>query len=222
MSTNVEDNYKQLQTRVDSGDYRAMYDLGVQLTKEPSTIEKTKELLLKSAESGYPLANRVVGIFHYDGGEGGEYPAIFPKDRKKARHFFEVGAIGGDPIARRWLAHMELDEVNAQKHAMMSASCGHKDALDVVQNGFKRGLVSKEDFARTLRAYKKASDEITGGHRAKEKNPFGVGSGFPGVPDDIEFPQMKKILECLEKLTSYEEEADQGRGKRGSSNKSKQ
>mmetsp|Transcript_13820 Transcript_13820/g.23573 ORF Transcript_13820/g.23573 Transcript_13820/m.23573 type:complete len:384 (+) Transcript_13820:113-1264(+) len=193
----VQDQYKELQKRVDAGDPRAMYHLGIKLTgpmgSVPADTKKARELLLRSAQSGYPLANLSVGMFYYDG----KYPAVFPKDLKKARQYFEIGAMGGDPIARAYLGEMEMDRFNCRvgsKHYMISASCGYELALDNVLNGYKTGYVSKDEYANTLRAYKVASDEMKSEQRTEADK-----SGS-GCDDPHNNPHFFSALDLLDQM----------------------
>ena len=60
------------------------------------------------------------------------------------------------------LAGPELENGNyqrAMKHFMIAAKCGYKATLDMVKQGFKDGLVTKEDLEKTLRHYQAAFDE---------------------------------------------------------------
>ena len=196
-SIKIEDTLKELQKRVDLGDRMAMYHLGIKLVKPKGSLQpnasKARELLLKSAQLGYPLANLSVGMFHYDG----HYPSVFLQDKKKARHYFERGAIGGDPVARAYLAEIELDRYQfktAYRHAMMSASCGYKLALDNVLNGCKAGVVTKDEYERTLRAYKKSCDELNSEHRLAAEQ---ESSGFDSMDDSS---QMSEVLNMMDRM----------------------
>ncbi len=194
-----EEHYKQLQKRVDLGDFKAMYHLAIKLTGDWGPIainnKKARELLLQSAEAGYPLANLSVGMFYYDG----KYPDVFPKDLKKARQYFEAGAIGGDPIAHAYLGEIAVEHFNCRRgsrHYMIAASCGYKLALDNVLNGYKGGYVSKDEYASTLRAYKLASDEMTSEQRTKAERECADRTGYedPGMFQSLDLlGQMRDL-----------------------------
>lgn len=166
------DHLQELRRRVDIGDFKAMYHLGIKLLERTgsakpakSNAKKAKELLLKSAESGYPLANLSVGMFCCHG----TYPGVFDKNLSRARKFFDSGAMGGDPIARTYLGDRELDRFqyrNASRHYMIAASCGYDLALECVHNAHKNGTVSKTEYDSTLRAYTFASNEMKSEHRS--------------------------------------------------------
>ena len=69
----------------------------------------------------------------------------------------------GDFDARRDLGCMELDAGNyhrAKKHFMNAAKAGFKPSLDAVKNGFMSGIVTKDEYADTLRAYQERHDEM--------------------------------------------------------------
>ena len=46
------------------------------------------------------------------------------------------------------------------KHFILSARAGYKEALDDVRIGFKRGYVTTDEYANTLRAYQQGHDEV--------------------------------------------------------------
>ena len=74
----------------------------------------------------------------------------------------EEAAIGGHPTARFNLGVEELDNgriARAVKHWIIAAKLGHNDALDNVKVAYKKGDVSKEDFATALRAHQSALNE---------------------------------------------------------------
>ena len=82
---------------------------------------------------------------------------------KKAKHFYELAAINGNVNARYNLGVVEGKAGNhhrAMKHLILAARAGHKDALDAVKHGFMTGIVTKDEYENTLRAYHKIQDEM--------------------------------------------------------------
>ena len=76
----------------------------------------------------------------------------------------------GQVQARRNLGAVEGDIGNlhrAMKHVMISANVGCDGSLRAVTDGYKRGLVMKPDFEKTLRAHKKSKDEMKSEWRDK-------------------------------------------------------
>jgi len=49
----------------------------------------------------------------------------------------------------------------------IAAKAGSKDSLDQVKNGFMQGIVTKDEYANTLRAHQKIQDEIKSDARDK-------------------------------------------------------
>ena len=90
-------------------------------------------------------------------------------DMKKAKHFYELGAMNGNVQARHNLGVMEAKAGNqrATKHFILAARAGHDEALDVVKKGFIVRLVVKEEYESTLRAYQKSVDEMKSEARDK-------------------------------------------------------
>ena len=48
-----------------------------------------------------------------------------------------------------------------------AAKAEDKGSLDNIKRGFMEGLVTKEEYERTLRAYQKRQDEMKSGHWEK-------------------------------------------------------
>lgn len=53
------------------------------------------------------------------------------------------------------------------KHYMIAASAGHDHALSKVKEGYIGGSVTKDKFAKTLRAHRDAQDEMKSDHRKR-------------------------------------------------------
>ena len=100
----------------------------------------------------------------YDNGEGVEV------DKKKAKHYYELAAMNGNVNARHNLGCEEFDAGNehrAYKHFILSARAGCKMSLDAVKKGYKCGIVTKDEYANTLRACQQRHDEMKSDDRDK-------------------------------------------------------
>jgi len=53
------------------------------------------------------------------------------------------------------------------KHLMISAMAGNDESLDMIKRGYTHGEVTKEDFAKALRAHKEHTDEVKSDQRDK-------------------------------------------------------
>ena len=72
---------------------------------------------------------------------------------------------------------MEADAGNigrAMEHFILAARAGHKNSLDKVKKGFMNHLVTKNEYANTLRAYQTRYDEIKSDDRDNARD-VGVG-----------------------------------------------
>lgn len=128
----------------------------------PQNMEKAHELFLKAGELGCAQAYYNLGYSY--SGNGAEV------DTKKARHYFELAAMNGRPEARHNLGSFEGKAGNYQrafKHYMIAARVGDKVSLDKVKEGFMAGLVTKDEYANTLRAYQTRHDEMKSDMRDK-------------------------------------------------------
>ena len=77
------------------------------------------------------------------------------RDMKKAYHYYELAAMGGNTDARHNLGYGELQKGNwdrALKHFMIAARSGYDASLKKVGEGYKAGHVSKDDYIKTLRS----------------------------------------------------------------------
>ena len=119
-------------------------------------MPKANELWLKAGELGCHEGYYNLG-YSYRMGNGVEV------DQKKARHFYELAAMNGNVGARHNLGCVELEAGNEQrayKHVILSARAGDKNSLDKVKAGFINGMVTKDEYANTLRAHQKIQDEM--------------------------------------------------------------
>ena len=129
----------------------------------PYNHEKAMELWNKAAELGTCNAHAKIASFE-------NCHVELKKDREKARYHYQIAAMGGHEIARHILGIMELDKGNlslAMKHWMISARAGFDESLKNVGGGYKRGHVTKDEYATTLRAYQSIRDEMKSDERAK-------------------------------------------------------
>ena len=124
---------------------------------------KANKLSLKACELGCAESYFNLGI-NYDNGIDVEI------DKKKARHSYELAAMGGSVNARHNLGFIEGKAGKydrAFKHYIIAARAGSKRSLDTVKQGYMRGYVTKEEYANTLREYQKSLDEMTSDARDK-------------------------------------------------------
>ena len=129
----------------------------------PQDSARENELSLKAGELGCAEAYFNLGNTH-DIGEGVEV------DEEKAKHYWELAAMGGCVFARQNLGCMEEEAGNnqrAMKHFILAARAGYKQSLVAVKTGYKHGFVTKDEFANTLRAHQKSQDEMKSEARDK-------------------------------------------------------
>ena len=91
-------------------------------------------------------------------------------DTKKAKHYWELAAVNGSARARHNLGYIEVQADNLQrayKHFTLAARAGYKQSLDTVKDGYKHGIVKKDEYANTLRAYQKSQYEMKSEMRDK-------------------------------------------------------
>ncbi|KAK1733148.1 zf-MYND and TPR domain-containing protein [Skeletonema marinoi] len=146
-----EEVVKNIMKRVKVNDPAAMLQMGVRRF-EAGGYDDAFRYAKKAAELGDAGGHYQLSCL-YRKGQGVE------KDVKKEVYHLEQAAIGGVPTARYNLGCVEDENGRmdrAVKHWIIAAKLGHDDSLDNLKLCFRRGLVSKEDFAATLRAHQAA------------------------------------------------------------------
>ena len=121
----------------------------------PVDQSKAFELYKRASELECAGAHFHLGII-YQIGEGTEI------DMSMAVYHYQIAAMMGHTSARTNLGFVEFEHgyvQRAMRHFMIAAKCGDDDALHNVKEGFKDGHVTKEDFAKALRAYQASCDE---------------------------------------------------------------
>ena len=129
----------------------------------PQSWEKSSELWLKSGELGFAQAYHNLGVNYYAG-------LGVSIDKKKAKHFFELAAMNGHVQARHNLGSSEGqagNHVRAYKHLIIAARAGNEISVDCVKFGFMNGVVTKDEYANTLRAYQKSRGDMKSDARDK-------------------------------------------------------
>eukprot|EP00577_Skeletonema_sp_RCC1716_P021112 CAMPEP_0113433202 /NCGR_PEP_ID=MMETSP0013_2-20120614/34736_1 /TAXON_ID=2843 ORGANISM="Skeletonema costatum, Strain 1716" /NCGR_SAMPLE_ID=MMETSP0013_2 /ASSEMBLY_ACC=CAM_ASM_000158 /LENGTH=290 /DNA_ID=CAMNT_0000322733 /DNA_START=56 /DNA_END=927 /DNA_ORIENTATION=- /assembly_acc=CAM_ASM_000158 len=160
MKKNVEERERntRMMKRVEANDPVAIYEMGV-FRYEEGDYEGAFEYLTKGAELG-------------DAGAALSWHGV-EEDENKRVHHLEEAAIGGHPDARHNLSSFELRNGRmdrAVKHAIIAANLGHDISLGFLKSAYKvgglvGGLISKDDFAATLRAHQAAVDATKSAQR---------------------------------------------------------
>eukprot|EP00956_Cyclotella_meneghiniana_P020234 scaffold35397_cov34-Cyclotella_meneghiniana.AAC.5 len=142
----------------------AHYTLGT--NNLPVDIPKANDLYRCASDLGSAAAHYNLGNI-YASGRG------VNQDSKKAIHHWQIAAMMGHEFARYNLGCEEGNHGNfnrAMKHFfMISAKCGLNMPLQKVKEGFMLGLVTKEDFEKTLRTHKDSQDEMKSEQREEAK-----------------------------------------------------
>jgi len=129
----------------------------------PQDYQKANELYLRAGELGCDEAYYNLG-HSYHTGTGVEV------DKKKAKHYYELAAMNGNMNARHNLGAVEAMARNnerAMRHCIIAARAGHEKGLDGVKIGYNQGIVTKDEYATTLRAYHERQKEMKSDARGK-------------------------------------------------------
>jgi len=129
----------------------------------PQDHQKANELYLKGGQLGWAEGYYNLGN-GYREGRGTEV------DMKKAKHYYEVAAMGGCVEARNNLGVLEGEGGNhhrAMKHFAMAAKAGDKYALENIKIGFTHRFVTKDEYEKALHAHHKRQKEMKSDARDK-------------------------------------------------------
>ena len=162
-----EENIERYKVRMEADDAEAIYNMGCYfyngLHGFPQDYTKALELWHRAGELGYAASYCNIGYFYHTG-KGVEI------DKRKAVHYYELAAIGGDVSARYNLGNMEENAGNldrAVKHYLIAVGCGHVKSLNMIQKLCKNGNVTKDDYTKALRARQAYLGEIKSPQRDK-------------------------------------------------------
>ncbi|KAK1733449.1 hypothetical protein QTG54_015864 [Skeletonema marinoi] len=150
-----DEEIKNIMKRVNANDPVAMVQMSFRRYRS-GDYDSAFKYVNKAAELGDAGAHYQLACFYHEGQH-------VEKDAKKKVYHLEQAAIGGHPNARYNLGIEEKTNGRmdrAMKHWIIAANLGCDDSLDALKDGFRRGLVSKDDFAAALRAHQAAVDAI--------------------------------------------------------------
>jgi len=160
---------KRIKKRMKLNEAEAFYELGTDyrdgnlgLSKD---LNKVLELWNQAAELGSINAHYELALCLY-------YGKWAEKDKKKAIQHYKLAAIGGHERARHNLGLIEMSNGNmdrSMKHHMIAAKSGHDESLKEVGIGYKAGLVTKDEYVSTLRAYQQTIDQMKSKEREEAR-----------------------------------------------------
>jgi len=163
--TSDEEVLKRMNKRMETGDPIAIYLIGSRYANGEGGLRKdvTKalELLHRAGELGHAGAYNNIGSAYYYG-EGVEM------DKKKAKHYWELAAVEGNEIARNNLGCVEEEAGNidrAIKHYMIAVKSGQDYCLKRIQDLYKKGNATREDYTKALHAYQEYLNEVKSAQR---------------------------------------------------------
>eukprot|EP00956_Cyclotella_meneghiniana_P017734 scaffold29167_cov26-Cyclotella_meneghiniana.AAC.2 len=165
-----ENENKMMMERIEKfNDANAMNCLGSNYSSGANGFDidhsKAAELFQRASELGCANAHFNLGNA-YSNGKGVQV------DKKKALHHYQSAAMMGSIQGRCHLALMEAQDgnlVRAVRHFMIAAKCGHDTSLEGVKRGFMEGLITKEDFEKTLREHQASKDETKSEQRDRAR-----------------------------------------------------
>ena len=153
--------------RVELNDPIAIYNRGIYhrdgRNGYPQDHTKALELFHRAGELGYSDAYYNIGNA-YANGRG------VAVDEKKASHYYELAAMGGDVYSRHNLGCMEGmagKTDRALRHFMISIRNGHVKSLEMIKQIYSADLATKEDYMKVLQFYQEYLGEVKSVQRDK-------------------------------------------------------
>ena len=162
-----EEIMKRHEKRVDADDPIAIYTKGNYYKDGrngyPQDYAKALESFHRSAELGCSEAYTSIG-YVYLSGRGVKI------DEEKAKHYYELAAMGGDTSARHNLGVLEANVGNydrALKHLLIANRAGHDKSLEMIKDMYQHGDATKDDYTKALQSYQEYLGEIKSCQRDK-------------------------------------------------------
>ena len=159
-SDSEKETWERRMKRAKAGDPAAIREIGGNYFVKKD-YPKAFEYYTKAAELGDLRAHYQLGCF-YSGRCGVE------KDEEKEIYHLEIAAIGGHPYARHNLAFVEDSRGNkerALKHFIIAANIGCDESMQLLEEEYNDGNITKETFDASLRGYKSAIDATKSSQR---------------------------------------------------------
>jgi len=132
---------------------------------------KANELWLKAGELGGSIG--CAGAAYYNLGNAYLNGRGVERDLNRAKYYWELSAMNGNLNARHNLGVNEWNAGSyrrAMKHFMIAAKAGSENSLvNVTQVFMNEGIITKDEYANTLRTYQKRQDEMKSEERDKAK-----------------------------------------------------
>jgi len=164
--TSSKEEKERYEKRAEADDPIAIYNIASSYFNEGGWYEQNQtralELWHQAGDLGNSSAYCNIG-YAYDYGEGVEV------DKRKAKHYYQLAAVAGNEVARKNLGCIEEEEEGnterALKHWMIAVRDGDKYSLDSIQELYTKGITTKDDYAKALRAYQSYLGEIKSNQR---------------------------------------------------------
>jgi len=160
-----EERIKMYEKRMELNDAIAIYSRASDYIEGryglPQNRAKALELYHRAGELGCANAYSKIGGM-YIHGNGVE------RDEKKAKHYYELGAMGGCSYARHNVGCTDEwagNKARALKHFMIAVKNGHPNSLERIKLLYSEGHATKDDYASALRYYQAYLDEIKSDQR---------------------------------------------------------
>jgi len=165
--TSNEELMQRIKKRVKAGDAEAICIMARYYRDGtyglPQDMDKALELWHRAADAGIAKAYGNIGN-SYHLGIGVEV------DKEKAKHYYELAAMGGNVDARSNLGALEAHKGNgdsALRHGMIAVKGGDSGPLVPIRNMFECGDATKEDYTKALQLYQTYLGEIKSPQRDK-------------------------------------------------------
>ena len=150
---------------MEAGDVISIHNLGLchrdGLHGYPQDYTKALEFYHQAIDLGHAQGYNDIG-HAYMNGKGVKV------DEKKAKYYWELGAMGGCTGSRYNLGAIEQNNGNldrALKHYMISSGVGHGDSLKEIKRLYTYGHATKEAYTKALQSYQTYLGEIKSDQR---------------------------------------------------------
>ena len=171
--TTEEENFARIRRRMELKDGIAYNCMGTMHLHGEYGFEEDREkaarMYLKAGELGSSEGHCNIGNL-YSGGAGVE------QSDEKAKHYYELAAIGGNFDARYYLGEIGLKSDIPRigmEHHLIGAKAGNVISAKRLQHGYSKGYITKEEFTGALSMHKDAVDGMKSDQRQAAASSIG-------------------------------------------------
>ena len=164
-ATSSDKLIRDYEKRMEAGDAIAIHEIGVHYfhgdNSHPQDIRKALEFYKRAGDLGHAESYNNIGVAYFHGQGVGV-------NMKKAKHYYELAAMGGHDKARNSIGRTEAQLGNsnkALKHWTIASRGGNSRSVVNVKMLYLEGNATKEDYTKAVQSYQAYLREVKSDQR---------------------------------------------------------